>query len=66
LQSTTLNYTLPEKFDSDGDAVNITTHLGLASSFVTFYDNDMFIMNPTSNDIGSYLVYVTITDKNPY
>ncbi len=65
LTGQTLNITLPEYKDLDGDSVTISKlNWGAAQSFITG-DYPNFILNPGASYFGDFPVSITLTDDHP-
>eukprot|EP00347_Sterkiella_histriomuscorum_P020476 403337656 len=55
----------PLSKDAEKNLINIQIDFGLASVFVTASDINRIEINPTSINVGTYIIKVTLTDLHP-
>lgn len=63
--NTTITYTLPGVKDDQGDTWSASYAMGSASTFTTI-NNGKFTFSPTSSNVGTFPITITLTDNNLY
>ena len=59
------SYSLPSTTDPDGDTVQVTVDLGVASTFLSYNSNTLTIEDLADSSVtaGSYQVSITLNDS---
>ena len=64
LDASSWSYSLPSTTDPDGDTVQVTVDLGVASTFLSYNSNTLTIEDLADSSVtaGSYQVSITLND----